>query len=663
MLQVDDRADGSDPARHRYVHRGAAVASEVKRARDTGDGVELDRAHRGVAPARPGPLPSSRRLHGHRRSARVRAKQLEAPAVDGDRGADAVHGDLTPAHTRRFRGAFPPGVGTGRGGHADGHHDGLDRLAGDYEIAELGSPRDRRGLAAACQLRRHGGPSSRLADGHGPAQLPKIARCSAAHRELGAGGKAAVDGRREAAPGGLGSDHVDAAVADPAFRGCRARAEIGQGPGKHDLAQVERDGGAPARSGDGLEAAPQRSPSDAGSNVVDAEPVIHPLTIDGDLPDRDLAERQLRNTDLAGDARGFRGAGDLGGDSCRAADRLIDLGDPRERLDRHVPRRAQGERAGGRPRVAQLSFELHRLAMPAPADLSDPDHVRREPAVDHDLVDLLATAGGVRAEHIEAARDVGVSRRRPGDDVSARDLDGQRGLRMVDHGVAALHPDAPDADADGARLDVLGEREESGATRLCIGRRHLEVDIARERGDGELPAPQARDVDAHVDGRRAEADATGRRRARRYQEVDDRHPRAPRGDTHVSHASRLPQRIGEQRLDAFARERGAQDVDDGPRARDDDAHRRQEGEYRHVPPAKSCDPHRFDRVYPSGGGPAPGRAQGDDPHRREDAEIGEAPRAALPRRHGAVGTSQRSGRAVSVDSVHGVFESWAHLRA
>ena len=127
------------------------------------------------------------------------------------------------------------------------------------------------------------------------------------------GGDATVERGREAAPGGLGSGQVDAAVADPAFGDRRPGAEARQGPGQHDLAQIERDARAAGGDRRRFETAPQSPGAEAGLNVVQAERVIGPLAVDGDVRAA-TAAGPARESDSPGDPRRGDGAGDLGGD-------------------------------------------------------------------------------------------------------------------------------------------------------------------------------------------------------------------------------------------------------------------------------------------------------------------------------------------------------------
>src|SRR5262249_53414525 len=154
--------------------------------------------------------------------------------------------------------------------------------------------------------------------------------------------------------------------------------------------------------------------------------------------------------------------------------------------------------------------QTHFFAFPVPADLPDADQVGRQPAIEGDPVELPVAPEGVDAKRGETTGDGEVSRLRPGGHVGAGDRDGPGGLRVADRGVAALDAYAPNADTKGPDLDVPGQGKDPGAVRLMTGHRHVEVEIVRENGDGELPAPDAREVEAHGDGPGAEPHALGR---------------------------------------------------------------------------------------------------------------------------------------------------------
>ena len=159
-----------------------------------------------------------------------------------------------------------------------------------HEVRDLGSPLDRRGLAATGQLRRDAGPSAQRSEAHGSADLLEIDVELPAHGERAARGDAAVERRGEASPGGSSPGQVDAAIADQAFGHRRPGTEGRQRSGQHDFAQIERDGGAAGRDRHHLETAPQPSGAEAGLDVIHAELVIAPLTLDGDVLSRDRGE-------------------------------------------------------------------------------------------------------------------------------------------------------------------------------------------------------------------------------------------------------------------------------------------------------------------------------------------------------------------------------------
>lgn len=142
---------------------------------------------------------------------------------------------------------------------------------------------------------------------------------------------------------------------------------------------------------------------------------------------------------------------------------------------------AQRQLAARDPWMAHLAVDLHRLALPAPADLPDADEIGREPAVDRHLIDLLMAAERVEVERLEPGGNVEISLRGAGRDVAARDLERPRGVRLSNDGVGALDSYRPDADTEGSDVDVPGQRKDVGAARGRSGHSHLEVEISGER--------------------------------------------------------------------------------------------------------------------------------------------------------------------------------------
>ncbi len=212
-------------------------------------------------------------------------------------------------------------------------------------------------------------------------------------------------------------------------------------------------------------------------------------------------------------------------------------------------------------------------------------------AVQIEAIELLAEAERLHAQCLDLPGDIEVPGGWPPRDVRSRDLDGHRGLRIADRRVPVRHPQRADADAKRPGREVLGQGEEGGAAGAVAGQRHREVEIGGAGRHDELSAPQAGDVDAHVDGRRAEADAAWRRRAGRHVDVVEREPQSPRAELDGAHASGLSQRVGEKRLDALARERGAPDQRGDPRGDEEEAGAHENREESRAPPAKPCGPH------------------------------------------------------------------------
>ena len=290
LIHLRERARRGDSVLGRCVHRRAARAAQAQRGRHAGDGAKGHRAERGVTPARPGPFPHPRGLDRHARRPGARADQRDLPPVDGERGGDALDGELIPADARRPDGALPARVGAGRGRHAERGLDGLDGATAGHEVRDLGSPLDRRGLAATGQLRRDARPSAQRSEAHGSADLLEIDVERPARGERASRGDAAVERRGEASPGGSSSGQVDAAIADQAFGDRRPGTEGRQRSGQHHFTQIERHGGAAGRDRHHLETAPQPSGAEAGLDVIHAELVIAPLTLDGDVLSRDRGE-------------------------------------------------------------------------------------------------------------------------------------------------------------------------------------------------------------------------------------------------------------------------------------------------------------------------------------------------------------------------------------
>jgi hypothetical protein len=241
--------------------------------------------------------------------------------------------------------------------------------------------------------------------------------------------------------------------------------------------------------------------------------------------------------------------------------------------------------------MAHLPGEPQRLASPPPGELPDRDDVGGEPPLQRDLGELFPSAERGDAERLDLTRDVEIARGGPRGDDRTRELEGHVAVRGADHDVAALHADPPDADAKRTGLERVRQGEESGSIAGRGRDRGVELDVGGQGRHRELPAPEACDVDAQVDRRRAEPGGAGRGRARAHLEILQRHPSAPGAQVHGAHPRRLPERLREQSLDALARERRSVEPYDHPGAHQDGAHYRQHGEQRGVPPAKSPHPH------------------------------------------------------------------------
>ena len=281
------------------------------------------------------------------------------------------------------------------------------------------------------------------------------------------------------------------------------------------------------------------------------------------------------------------------GDLDLAVDHLIGAGRVREGGEREVAIQAQGDLAVVHPRASDLADEPQRFTLPAPGDLAKADDVGGEAAVERDLVELLPAAHGVDAERAQLPGHLEVASHGPGRDVGARDLEVHAGLRHADHDVAARDPDPTDADAYGTRLERLRERKERGAAPGRGGNREVQVEVGGDGGDGELPAPQARDVDAHVDGPSPDQHAGRRRGAGADLQMIQRDAPEQGPEAYGAQPCRLPQRLRQQGLDALAGERGAVESHDCPGRHEGNAHHAQHGEQHSVPPAESSsDPHR-----------------------------------------------------------------------
>ena len=188
----------------------------------------------------------------------------------------------------------------------------------------------------------------------------------------------------------------------------------------------------------------------------------------------------------------------------RPVDRLLGAGDVRQRGEREVAVQVQRHLAVGRPRPVHRAGQPERSAVPAPGDLANADGVGAEPPVEAHLLELLAAALRLDAKGAEAPGHLEVARGGPPRDVGARDVERDAGLRHAEHDVTAPDAQATDADVHGASLERLGQREERRSARAFRGNREVQAQPGGEGGDGELPAPEARDVQAHVDGRGAQ---------------------------------------------------------------------------------------------------------------------------------------------------------------
>ncbi len=399
---------------------------------------------------------------------------------------------------------------------------GSTDVPGSDEIDHLGPPLDRRGRPSTAQLRRDADPSAQRAPVEGSTQLTEIGRDLPTERERWARGDAASERGPQAAPVDLGPEQIEGAAAEAAFGDTGPGAESRQRSRQHQLAQIERDARATRGNLRNLEPRPQPSGAEARIDLIEPKLPIAPPAIDGDVASLDPGDVQLGDPDSPSYPGRCSGPRDLGSDLGLAVELVVEADCLCESPEGNVALHAQRQLGAAVPGTAHLAVHPHRLPLPAQADPPDGNQIGREPALHGDPVDLLAPARRVHAQRVEPARYVEIAGHGPRRDIGASDLDGHVGCRLAYRGVAALDAYASDADPESPDLDVPGQREDTDAGRFRPRHGHVQPKIGGEGGEGDLAAPQARDVDVHVDGRGVDQDAV--RRGTGHVEVHQRQP-------------------------------------------------------------------------------------------------------------------------------------------
>src|SRR5262249_41591272 len=155
---------------------------------------------------------------------------------------------------------------------------------------------------------------------------------------------------------------IDAAIADHALGDASRRTEFRQRSRQHQLTQIEHHARAAQLDPRGLEPGSDSPGTHVSLNVVEAELLIDPLTIDEDVVSRNPGEAQLGDADAPGYRRRGHRTFHLSGD-LRLAVQPIDATDClRHGADGDLTLRAQRKLAAGDPWTPHLAADLHRFS-------------------------------------------------------------------------------------------------------------------------------------------------------------------------------------------------------------------------------------------------------------------------------------------------------------